>query len=70
MENILDEASLRERKVFPPREIKYLWRNFTSSESCYLRAGLVSIMPECHNKDGQVEFYKDVLGSIKDSGTI
>lgn len=70
MENTLDEASLREWKVFPLKEIKYLWWNFTSSESCYLKVGLVSVMPKCCNKDGRVEFYKDVLGSIKNSGTI
>lgn len=71
MENILDEASLRECQVFPWKTIQFLGGNFTSSEGCYWKAGLVSIMPKCNNKDLQVEFYKnDVLGSIQNLRTL
>lgn len=56
MENILNEASVKEQKVFSMKKIKYPRGKNSYSNSCYLKEGLVSIMPRYYNKDLQVKF--------------
>lgn len=58
MEDILDEASLKEQKVFSLKKIKYLRGENTYSNSCYLKEGLVSIMPKYYHQNSQGGYYE------------